>query len=123
MIDVDEIGDRIAVSIINFFKVNSNIQLVKDLYNFGLQFTYVNQVKSNLLKDMNIVISGKFIDYSRDELKSLVEEHNGKNISSISKKTTFVLSGENVGPSKLKKAISLDIDIINISQFLDIISS
>ena len=123
LIDVDEIGDRIAVSIINFFKVTSNIQLVRDLYNFGLQFTYVNQVKSNLLKNMNIVISGKFIDYSRDELKSLVEEHNGKNISSISKKTTFVLSGENVGPSKLKKAISLDIDIININQFLDIINS
>mgnify|MGYP001483724943 FL=1 len=69
----------------------------------------------------NIVISGKFEDYSRDELKKIVEKHNGKNLSSISKKTTFVLAGENMGPSKLKKANLLNIRVIDINKFLEII--
>ena len=69
----------------------------------------------------NIVISGKFKDYSRDELKKIVEKHNGKNLSSISKKTTFVLAGENMGPSKLKKANLLNIRVIDINKFLEII--
>ena len=122
LIDVDEIGDRIAQSIIDYFAVSSNIDLVKSLTDFGLQFNYLSQVKSNILKDKNIVISGKFKNYSREELKALVEEHNGKTISSISKKTTFVLAGENIGPSKLKKAINLEIEIININQFLNILN-
>ena len=122
LIDVDEIGERIAHSIINFFGNLSNVNLINDLVNFGLQFSYINQSKSSKLESMNIVISGKFIEYSREELKSIVEEHNGKNISSISKKTTFVLAGENVGPSKLKKAITLGIKVIDINQFLDIIN-
>lgn len=122
LIDVDEIGERIALSIINFFGNLSNLDLINDLVNFGLQFSYINQSKSSKLESMNIVISGKFIEYSREELKSIVEEHNGKNISSISKKTTFVLAGENVGPSKLKKAITLGIKVIDINQFLDIIN-
>ena len=122
LIDVDEIGERIAHSIINFFGSISNVNLINDLVNFGLQFSYINQSKSSKLESMNIVISGKFIEYSREELKSIVEEHNGKNISSISKKTTFVLAGENVGPSKLKKAITLGIKVIDINQFLDIIN-
>jgi len=122
LIDVDEIGDRIAQSIIDYFAVSSNIDLVKRLTDFGLQFNYLSKVKSSILKDKNIVISGKFEDYSREELKALVEEHNGKNISSISKKTTFVLAGENIGPSKLKKAINLEIEIININQFLNILN-
>ena len=87
-----------------------------------MQFNYINNVSSDLLKDENIVISGKFEGYSREELKKLVEKHNGKNLSSISKKTTFVLAGENIGPSKLKKANLLNLEIININQFLEKIS-
>jgi len=122
LINIDEIGDRIAQSIVSFFNDYLNIKLIEDLQGFGLQFNYVSNVKSNLLKDKNVVISGKFLDYSRDELKSMVEQHNGKNLSSISKKTTFVLAGQNIGPSKLKKAVSLEIEIIDINQFLDMIN-
>ena len=97
--------------------------MIEKLKSFGLNFNYVSKASSNLLQNQNIVISGKFINYSRAELKKIVEKHNGKNLSSISKKTTFVLAGENMGPSKLKKANLLNIKIIDINQFLEIISS
>ena len=123
LINIDEIGERIANSVIDYFKITNNLDLIDKLKDFGLQFTYISNVSSNLLKGENIVISGKFEDYSRDELKKLVEKHNGKNLSSISKKTTFVLAGENIGPSKLKKANLLNIEIISINQFLQKINS
>ena len=122
LINIDEIGERIAKSVIDFFNKNDNLLQIDKLKNYGLQFNYKNNVSSDLLKDENIVISGKFEGYSREELKKLVEKHNGKNLSSISKKTTFVLAGENIGPSKLKKANLLKIEIININQFLEKIS-
>ena len=121
--NIDEIGERIANSVINFFNNSENLVLIEKLKSLGLNFNYESNVSSDLLKGQNIVISGKFEQYSRDELKKLVEKHNGKNLSSISKKTTFVLAGENIGPSKLKKANLLNIEIININQFLDIINS
>ena len=123
LINIDEIGERIANSVIDYFNKSDNLDLIEKLKGFGLQFTYISNVSSNLLEGENIVISGKFEDYSRDELKKLVEKHNGKNLSSISKKTTFVLAGENIGPSKLKKANLLNIEIISINQFLQKISS
>ena len=122
LINIDEIGERIAKSVIDFFNKNDNLLQIDKLKNYGLQFNYKNNVSSDLLKDENIVISGKFEGYSREELKKLVEKHNGKNLSSISQKTTFVLAGENIGPSKLKKANLLKIEIININQFLEKIS-
>jgi len=121
--NIDEIGERIADSVISFFKNSENLVLIEKLKSFGLNFNYVSKASSNLLQNQNIVISGKFINYSRAELKKIVEKHNGKNLSSISKKTTFVLAGENMGPSKLKKANLLNIKIIDINQFLEIISS
>ena len=123
LINIDEIGERIANSVIDYFNIPDNLDLIEKLKGFGLQFTYISNVSSNLLEGENIVISGKFEDYSRDELKKLVEKHNGKNLSSISKKTTFVLAGENIGPSKLKKANLLNIEIISINQFLQKINS
>ena len=122
LINIDEIGERIAKSVIDFFNKNDNLLQINKLKKYGLQFNYKNNVSSDLLKDENIVISGKFEGYSREELKKLVEKHNGKNLSSISKKTTFVLAGENIGPSKLKKANLLNLEIININQFLEKIS-
>ena len=122
LINIDEIGERIAKSVIDFFNKQDNLIQIDKLKNYGLKFNYKNDVTSDLLKDENIVISGKFEEYSREELKKLVEKHNGKNLSSISKKTTFVLAGENIGPSKLKKASLLKIEIININQFLEKIS-
>ena len=122
LIDVNEIGDRIAVSIIDFFSLKDNILLIEELKNHGLNFTYNNSnTKSHLLKDMNIVISGKFDDYSRDQLKKIIDENDGKNISSISKKTTFVLGGQNIGPSKLKKTQDLNIQILTIKDFFNLL--
>jgi DNA ligase (NAD+) len=70
---------------------------------------------------MNIVISGKFENYSRDQLKTIIDENDGKNISSISKKTSFVLGGENIGPSKLKKTQDLNIKILSIEDFFNLL--
>jgi DNA ligase (NAD+) len=122
LINIDEIGERIAKSVIEFFNKEDNLIQIDKLKNYGLQFNYKSNVSSDLLKDENIVISGKFELYSREELKKLVEKHNCKNLYCISKKTTFVLAGENIGPSKLKKANLLKIEIININQFLEKIS-
>ena len=122
LIDVNEIGDRISSSIIDFFSIKENITLIDDLKFHGLKFTYKNSnSKSQLLKGMNIVISGKFENYSRDQLKTIIDENDGKNISSISKKTSFVLGGENIGPSKLKKTQDLNIKILSIEDFFNLL--
>ena len=122
LIDVNEIGDRISSSIIDFFSIKENISLIDDLKFHGLKFTYKNSnSKSQLLKGMNIVISGKFENYSRDQLKTIIDENDGKNISSISKKTSFVLGGENIGPSKLKKTQDLNIKILSIEDFFNLL--
>jgi len=122
LVDINEIGESIAISIIDFFSVDANLLLVTKLKNFGIQFDFKqSNFKSSLLKNMSILISGKFQDYSRDALKKIIEENEGKNISSISKKTTFVLAGENIGPSKLKKAKDLNIKLLSINDFLKII--
>tara|TARA_B110000240_G_scaffold190783_1_gene232417 strand:+ start:2486 stop:4474 length:1989 start_codon:yes stop_codon:yes gene_type:complete len=122
LVDINEIGESIAISIIDFFSVDANLLLITKLKNFGIQFDYKqSNFKSSLLKNMSILISGKFQDYSRDALKKIIEENKGKNISSISKKTTFVLAGENIGPSKLKKAKDLNIKLLSINDFLKII--
>ena len=123
LLNIDEIGDRIAESVKSFFNSSENLLMIDKLKSFGLNFNYQSNVLSNKLAGHNIVISGKFEDYSRDELKKIVEKHDGKNLSSISKKTTYVLAGDNIGPSKLKKANLLNIEIININQFLEIINS
>ena len=122
LVDINEIGESIAISIIDFFSVDANLLLITKLKNFGIQFDFKqSNFKSSLLKNMSILISGKFQDYSRDALKKIIEENKGKNISSISKKTTFVLAGENIGPSKLKKAKDLNIKLLSINDFLKII--
>ena len=119
LIAVDEIGVRIAESIIAFFEVEDNLEMVQRLREAGLKFEMTEPEKpmSDRLKGKNFVISGVFQNHSRDELKALVEENGGKNTGSISKQTDYILAGENMGPAKLEKAKSLGIPIISETDF------
>ncbi len=124
LIEIDEIGDRIAQSIIDYFKDERNIKIIEKLKNAGVTLkqdeTSKNQYDDKL-SGLNIVISGTFNQYSRDELKDLIEKNGGKNTSSISSNTNYLLAGENIGPSKLEKAKKLDIPLINEDEFLKMI--
>jgi DNA ligase (NAD+) len=124
LIQVDEIGDRIAQSIVKYFGESGNIDVVNKLREFGLQFELSEDItgrRTDKLKDMSIVISGTFEKHSRDEYKALIEQNGGKNSGSISAKTNYVLAGENMGPAKLEKAESLGVPIISEDDFLEMI--
>ena len=124
LIAVDEIGDKIAESVVFYFSHQQNRDLIFSLETAGLQFTSVikDTSVSEILKGMKIVVSGVFSQYSRVELKKMIEEHGGKNVNSISKNTTFVLSGDNMGPSKQQKATNLGIPLVSEEEFLAKIS-
>jgi len=119
--EIDEIGDRIAESILDFFSKPAHLEMIEFLKKQGLQFQLSEEMLNNRtekLKGLSIVISGTFEKHSRDELKQLIEQNGGKNVGSISKKTNYVLAGENMGPSKLEKAQNLGIPIISEEEFL-----
>jgi DNA ligase (NAD+) len=121
LIQIEEIGDRIAESVINYFNKLINISFIQRLKNAGLQMeAEKKEFLSDKLKGKSIVISGTFEKFSRDELKTLIEKHQGKNISSISKSTSLLVAGENMGPSKLEKARKLGIKIIDEDAFIDL---
>ena len=118
---VDEIGERIAQSVIKWFADEDNRQLIKRLKEAGLQFQLSEDIlsnRTNRLAGQSIVISGKFTHHSRDEYKGLIEQHGGKNVSNVSGKTSFILAGDNMGPDKREKAIKLGVEIINEEEFL-----
>ena len=124
LIHVDEIGEKIAQSIILFFNNEKNKELVERLKTAGLRLEAESEDLSghtDLLKGQSIVISGVFTHHSRDEYKSLIEKHGGKNVGSISQKTSFILAGDNMGPSKLEKANKLGIEILDENKFLEMI--
>lgn len=123
---IEDVGVRIADSILEYFSVEENLQIVARLRAAGLQFAIAEDVtegRSDKLQGKSIVISGTFTHHSRDEYKALIEKHGGKNVGSISKKTDYVLAGENMGPAKLEKANSLGIKIINEDEFLEMIEN
>lgn len=124
LIHVDEIGEKIAGSIIQYFANEKNRILVERLRQSGLKLEADEEDLSGYsdkLKGMSIVISGVFAHHSRDEYKALIEKHGGKNVGSISKKTSFILAGDNMGPSKLEKAQQLNIPIKDENEFLAMI--
>lgn len=124
LIHVDEIGLKIAQSIISYFADEKNRELVERLRSAGLKLKADEEDLSghtDILQGKSIVISGVFSRHSRDEYKELIEKHGGKNVGSISKKTSFILAGDNMGPSKLEKARSLGIAIIDENEFLSMI--
>ncbi|MFW5831862.1 MAG: NAD-dependent DNA ligase LigA [Prolixibacteraceae bacterium] len=121
LVEIDEIGDRIAESIVDFFSKEEHRELIGFLKKQGLQLQLSEEQLSNRtdkLKDLTIVISGTFNRHSRDELKQMIEQHGGKNVGSISKKTSYILAGDNMGPGKYEKAKKLNIPIISEEIFL-----
>ena len=119
---IDEIGIKIAESVYSYFRKSENIRLVSRLYSYGLNFKISSEDNSNQSSVLNgdrVVITGVFKKVSRSELKNLIESNGGKVVSSISAKTTYLVAGENMGPTKLQKAESLGIPIISEQEFLD----
>ena len=125
LVAVDEIGDRIAQSVIDFSNNLGNIQLINRLNSYGLQLEVSQENlanQTNKLEGQIFVVSGVFHQMNRNELKKAIEDNGGKVSSSISKKTNFIVAGDNMGPSKLSKAESLGIPIISEQDFIDKIS-
>ena len=124
LLETDGIGNVIAESIINYFASEENRALIERLRQAGLQFTLSEEqlsTHSTTLQGQSIVISGVFAHHSRDEYKRIIEQHGGKNVGSISGKTSFILAGENMGPSKLEKAEKLGVRIVSEDEFLAMI--
>jgi DNA ligase (NAD+) len=119
LIAVDEIGDKIAVAVQQYFVDERAQETIARLKIAGLQFEIEEAVlDSNALEGKTFVVSGVFSQFSRDEIKSLIEKNGGKNVGSISAKTSYVLAGENMGPAKLEKASSLGVPIISEADFV-----
>jgi DNA ligase (NAD+) len=125
LILVDEIGDRIAQSVIDFFENKENEIIVERLKKHGVQFEIVEKVNpnaTNKLSGKSFVVSGIFEKFSRDDLKKAIEDNGGKVGSSISAKTDYVVAGDNMGPAKLEKANKLNIPIISEDDFMKLIN-
>jgi DNA ligase (NAD+) len=125
LLEVEEIGDKIAQSVVQFFSDPKNLEIIQRLKAAGVQMSLSEEnqsLKGNELEGKSIVISGVFKLHSRDEYKKMIEEHGGKNVSSVSSKTSFILAGDNMGPEKLKKAQQLGIPLIDESTFLAMIN-
>ena len=118
--EVDEIGSRIAISLIEFFSVEENRVMVDRLIGFGLQFEKVEEEgATDKLNGLSIVVSGVFQIHDRAGIKKLIELNGGKISSSISKKTSFIVAGDKMGPSKKEKAEKLGVEIISEQELLD----
>ncbi|MDH6304341.1 DNA ligase (NAD+) [Parabacteroides sp. PF5-5] len=123
--EVDEIGERIAQSVVSYFSDDRNLNLIDRLKTYGLQMAVdvtVLAERSEKLKGLTIVISGTFSKHSRDEYKTMIEQHGGKNSGSVSSKTHYILAGDNMGPTKLEKAAKLGVKIINEEEFLNMLA-
>ena len=124
LISVDEIGEKIANSIIEFSQNSENVEIINSLKSHNIQFEIDDSNKnvSSILVGKSFVISGVFVNFSRDELKKLIESNGGKISSSISSKTTYLVAGSNMGPSKKEKAEKLNIKIISETELSNLIS-
>jgi DNA ligase (NAD+) len=123
--EVEGIGEVMAKSIIAYFHDEQNLQIVERLRGYGLQMALSEQqtaAQSDKLAGQSVVISGVFQHHSRDEYKLIIEQNGGKNVGSISGKTSFILAGDNMGPSKLQKAEKLGIRIVSEDEFLQMLA-
>jgi len=126
LIDVPEIGERIAQSVIHFFSEEKNTSLIQQLKEAKLQFETVEEeiiTEGNSLLDKTFVISGVFSKFSRDELKEKIKANGGKVVTSISAKLDYLVAGDKMGPAKLEKATKLEVNIISESEFLNLLGS
>ena len=124
--EVEGIGEVMAKSIIGYFHDEKNREIIERLRAYGLQMALSEEqtaATSDRLAGQSIVISGVFAHHSRDEYKLIIEQNGGKNVGSISGKTSFILAGDNMGPSKLEKAQKLGVRIVNEEEFLKMIAS
>ena len=124
LVGIDEIGDKIAESILLFFSEERNREMVIQLKELGLQMEIIEEEStqvSSVLDGLSFVVSGVFSHYSRDELKKAIEDNGGKNVGSISKKTDYLVAGDKMGPAKKEKAESLSVKIITEHEFNDLI--
>ena len=121
--EIDELGDVIAKSIVAFFKEPKNIDIINTLKEKGVQLfsDNISEAKSDKLNGLSFVISGTFEKFSRDDLKKSIEENGGKNLSSVSKKTNYLVAGNKIGPSKLEKAEKFNVIIISEDEFLEML--
>jgi len=124
LLAIPDIGDKIANSIINYFRSPNNRQVIGRLKEYGVNMQSGEQAKqeSAILEGKSIVISGEFDKYSREEYRQMIEENGGKNVSSVSSKTSFILAGKNMGPSKQEKARELGIEIMEENDFLKMLN-
>ena len=123
LLEVDGVGKIIAESVIRYFRDDRNRMLIGKLEMAGVVFEISEEdgPLSDVLSGKSVVISGVFKNHSREEYKDMIEKYGGKNVSSISSKTSFVLAGDNMGPAKLQKAQSLGVSIISEEEFLEMI--
>ncbi|MEE1098657.1 MAG: NAD-dependent DNA ligase LigA, partial [Alistipes sp.] len=116
--EADEVGEKIADSIYDYLRDESNRSIIERLRGAGLQFSAeLKELKSELFAGLSFVISGKFLNHSRDEIKALIDENGGKNLAAVSGNADYLVAGENMGPAKLKKAQQLGIKIISEEEF------
>ena len=122
---IEDVGPQIAENIVRYFEDIRNLEILARLREAGLQFEgeAAEEPTSDKLAGQSIVISGTFSQHSRDEYKAMIEAHGGKNSGSVSKKTSFILAGENMGPEKRKKAEDLGIPLMNETEFLNLVES
>lgn len=126
LILVDEIGEKIAQSVVDFFDNHDNIRIIERLKNFGVQLELIEKINpnaTNKFQGKTFVVSGVFSQFSRDDLKQSIEDNGGKVGSSISAKTNYVVAGENMGPAKLEKANQLKIPIISEEDYIKMLDS
>jgi DNA ligase (NAD+) len=126
LLEVDEIGERIAASLLTYFADPKNRELIEALKQSGLKMkaeVIEKNVLSQKLAGMKILVSGVFEQFSRDQIKEVIESHGGENVSSVSAKTNLIIAGQNMGPAKLEKAEKLGIKIMNEEDFLHLISN
>ena len=122
--NVDEIGDKIAISVLEFFRDDNNLNLIERLKSHGVQMEQLNKettLISSVLVGKKVVVSGKFTQYSRDQIKQMIADHGGKISSSVSAQTDLLVVGENMGPSKLEKAQKWKIEMVSENDFLALI--
>ena len=126
LVSIDDVGEQIARNVIGYFNDLTNLEIIHRLRQAGVQMESQEEEQvpqSNILQGKSIVISGVFTHHSRDEYKAMIEAHGGKNVGSVSKKTSYVLAGENMGPEKRKKAQDLGVELISENDFLQMIQA
>ena len=126
LMSIDEIGERIAASVMQYFAIPEHLALIERLKTYGIEFETRQKPEhggSDKLKGMTFVISGTFVHHSREEIKQLIEIHGGKTTGSVSKNTSYLVAGDNMGPSKLEKANQLKVPVISEEEFILLIQT